>query len=197
MAARSGMSDLLAQLRGMTHTAEGDYTIGVTDFWTDDQLQQVMDRHRVNLDQYPLTPIPRSVGGGQVQWFEYRCGGYENFERTTGGTAIFIVEDATGVDAGTAAYTPDYNLGIVTFASDTKGIEYRLTGRSYDLNGAAAEIWRQKSGHFAAAVDSFDFSTDNMSVRRSQRIDQAMTMWKFYAREARPKTALMYRSDTQ
>lgn len=45
MAARAGMVSLIATLRGMTETAENDTTIGSLTFWTDDQLQSILDRH--------------------------------------------------------------------------------------------------------------------------------------------------------
>ena len=79
------------------------------------------------------------------------------------GTAVFTVQQYNG---GTApAYTADYNTGVITFTADTEGTAYMLTARSYDVNAAAAEVWRNKA---ANAAKYFDFSTDNHSVKKSQ-----------------------------
>jgi len=193
-AARSTMLELIADLRAMTHTGPNDYKIAGVPHWSDAQLQKILDRHRQDLDFFLMTPFPKRLVN-DLQWFEYRIIGWENFEQTDGGSAIFLVEDSTGADAGTLLWTADYNLGIVTFASDTNGKDYYVTARSYDLNGAAAEVWRRKSGHYAAASDSFDFSTDNMSVKRSQKLQQAREMYKYFAEMARPRITTLYRSE--
>lgn len=195
MAVRTGMNELIIRLRGMTHTANDDYTIYGLDYWSGEQLQEILDHHRVMLNRYIMTRVPQVSAGGAVAYFDHEIDGYGNFEQTTGGSAIFFIEDAAGNDQGTALWTPDYNVGRVTFASDTGGTVMYVTGRSYDLNGAAAEVWRQKMGHFAANTSSFDFSTDNMSVKRSQRIDQAKEMINLYAGQARPKMTTLFRSD--
>ena len=189
--ARSTMSNLIEQLRGMAHAAQSDYTIGAVDYWSDDQLQQVLDRHRTEIYRRMLTPYPKVISGGSLEWYEYRSG-LQNLERTSGGTALFIVEDSTGADAGTALWSADYNTGIVTFASDTNGTEYYLTGRTYNMNAAAAEVWGQKIGHYAASVD---FSTDNMSVRRGQLLTNARDMYNHFVTQAGPQTSNAQRSD--
>jgi hypothetical protein len=48
---------------------------------------------------------------------------------------------------------------------------------TYDLNAAAAEVWREKVAALAAA---FDFSADGASYQRSQAAAQAMRMVQFY-----------------
>jgi hypothetical protein len=191
--ARSGLSDLFLQVRAMTDAGTADYTQtgGTAVYWDDNQLQIVLDRHRTDITFEPLQMVPKRVGGGTVQYLEYRSE-YANFEQTTGGTAIFIVEDSTGTDSGTANWSADYARGVVTFGSDQAGTAYYLTGRSYDLNAAAADIWRTKA---AQASKRFDFSSDNHSVSRSQLMKNALEMASYYEGKASVAVTTLYRSD--
>ena len=87
----------------------------------------------------------------------------------------FNVQDLTGGSA--PAYTADYISGIITFTADTAGSAYMLTARSYDINAAAADIWRGKA---ANAAKYFDFQTDNHRVSKSQLYKQFMDMAQHY-----------------
>jgi hypothetical protein len=124
-----------------------------------------------------LTPYPTQGAGGTLLYNEYRSS-YGMFEQTTGGTAIFYVQDSTGATQGTALWNADYRRGVVTFGSNTAGTVYFVTGRSYDLDAAAAEVWRRKASHYAPT--SFDFSTDNHSVSRSQVYKHCLEMAEYY-----------------
>ncbi len=184
--ARAGTYDLVQQLRGMCNAGTAEYTVGIQTYWSDDQLEQVLDRHMMALDFVPLSAIPRQTAGGSLLWTEYRapCG---NLER---GTAL-VVQDSSGATA--SAYTADYNRGVILFSADQSGTAYYLTGRSFDMNGAAAEVWTQKASQ---AASSFDWSSDNHSVKRSQLIAQAQQMARFYANAANVTVTTMYRADT-
>ena len=94
---------------------------------------------------------------------------------------------------GTAiVYTTDYYRGLVTFAADTGGSAYYLTGRTFDLNSAAADIWRQKAAHYAG---EFTFSTDNHRIEKGALINNALKMAQVYAVNAPPTVTTLYRSD--
>lgn len=194
MTARTTLATLISQVRGMTNAGTADYTAGGQTFWDDDRMQEVLDRHRIDVYREPLQAFPIHTAGGTPDYRDYKSQ-YKNFEQTSGGSAIFIVEDSIGADAGTVSWSADYGRGIVTFAANTEGLAYFLTGRSYDIYGAAAEIWRSKAGHFA---EQFDFSTDNHSVSRSQKIKNAMAMADLYDKKSTgsgDNVVQMYRSD--
>jgi hypothetical protein len=175
--ARSGMTALIEELRGLTEAGTADYTIGTTVAWSDNALQDVIDLHRNDLRFYPLLPYPNQVQGGSLQYFEYRSEhGY--LEATSGGTSILYLQDSTGATLGTALWGADYRRGVFTFVSDAKGTAVYLTGHSYDINAAAADVWRRKAAHYAPS--SFDFSTDNHSISRSQVYDHARNMITFF-----------------
>ena len=160
--ARAGMLPLIRKLRRLTNAGPVDYLVAGEPYWTDAQLQEVLDVHRTDVIHEELRPIVEYTGG--VPFTKRHFSSWENYES---GTAYFFLEDAAGSVAGTALYTPDYERGEFVFASDTGGAVYYLTGRSFDLHGAAAEVWEAKAEHFA---EVYDFSTDGHSMKRSQLI---------------------------
>jgi hypothetical protein len=189
--ARSTLATLIERVRGMTNAGTADYTIGTAAYWDADHVQDVLDRYRLDVYQEQLGMIEKWVGG-TVQYLEYQSH-YTNLEETSGGTAIFYLEDGAGSDIGTSLYSVDYQRGRVTFAADTSGTTYYLTARSYDLNAAAADIWRQKASYFSESA--IDFSTDNHRVSNSQVIKNCMDMAARFESMSLPQVSTLYRSD--
>jgi len=188
--ARSGLSDLISSLRKMTYAGPNDFDIAGVPYWTDKQLEEELDTCRTELYRELLEPV-ETYNNGTVQFKEYHSG-YGNFEQTTGGTSIFYLENAAGTIFGTALYSIDYRRGHVTFNSDTTGSAVYLYGRSYDLNAAAANIWRFKAGYYAEA---YDFSTDGMRANRSQLIEHCERMANKYEGMRQPESISLFRSD--
>lgn len=197
MTARTGMTDLITTLRGMTNAGTADYTIGSTAYWSDDQLQAKLDAHRMDFyvaELYQITAIESAV----VVYKTYRAP-YRNLE---GGTVNFLLVDFQGTPAGTADYTADYVAGIVAFDADQAGKSWYLTGRSYDIYAAAADVWRMKAAH--ASETSYDFSTDNHSIKGSNVPMQCLKMADYYEKQSMMSSlkvtggysVLMERSDT-
>lgn len=187
---RDTLNDLRVQLRDMTDAGYNDGTSGTVTFWSDDLLDTYLDRHRKDVRREELRARHTIGAGGTVVYQDYYSS-FDNFEATSGGTALFVVEDGAGADV-TSGYTADYARGVVSFAANTLGSVYYLTGRSYDLNAAAADVWRAKAGR-AAAV--YDISTDNHSLSRSQLMAQAMQMAEYYEMRAGPQVTTLL-SDT-
>jgi len=190
MTARTGLSTLIDNLRRMTDASTSDYTNGTATFWDGDHMMEVLDRHRIDVNRELLGYTQRYTGG-TVSYLDYYSA-YRNFEQTTGGTSVFWLEDGTGTQIGTANYTVDYLNGRITFAADTKGTSYYLTGRSYDLNGAASDIWKSKASHYAMA---YDIKTDNTSLSRSQLRTQCLEMATYYERIAPVNIVFVGRGD--
>ena len=187
--ARSGMSDIIAEVRAMCDAGADDYQIAGVPYWTDAQLQKILDAHRTDLKWVEMYPIQEGSG----DWLEYPVG-YSNLEQTTGGTAIFFVQDTNGDTVSSANYTVDYDRGLVTFTADTDGVPYYVTGRAYDLNAAAADVWRRKQSHYHSAVN---FSSDNHRVDNEKLYEHAKEMCEYY--ESLGKSGLvtmeLYRGD--
>ena len=191
MTARTGLTSLILQLRGMADAGASEYTLGTAVFWDDNHVQDVLDRHRMDVVHEWLNPIVQYDAAGATSYHEYRSQ-YGDFEATTGGTSIFVIQDSLGNNYGTATYTPDYSRGIVTFSANNMGSAAYLIGRCYDLRSAAAEIWRTKAGQTAKL---FNFSTDGHSLSREQYFEHCIRMVDFWESRAGATVTEVLRGD--
>jgi hypothetical protein len=170
--ARTGMTDIITQLRSLTEAGTAEYSLGTLTYWSDDHLEDVLDTHRLDIDDYMLLQNPRYESGTLV-YKEYRS----IFEWIESGTVTYL-QGGSHTAVSTADYSVDYQRGVVTFTANQSGSTYYLYGRTYDLYGAAADIWRRKASHVAQAID---FSTDNHSVKRSHLAKTYLEMAGYYA----------------
>ena len=192
--ARTGMSDILTELRILSEAGTADYSLAGDTYWSDNQLQNILDQYRTDVVYEQLTSYPVTVAGGSLSWLDYRSS-YDWLEATTGGTAILYIQDGAGTTIGTSTYTPDYIRGQFQFGSDQQGSTYYLTARSYDLSSAAAAVWRRKAAHYAPT--SFDFSTDNHSIKRSMVYQHCLEMAEYFEGKGAEsiQSITMFRSD--
>lgn len=181
MTARTGLGYIITELRGLIDAGTADYTVSGAAYWTDDQLQAILDNHRRDVTLLELDAREQYSTGGTLEYYDYYATPFGYFEQTTGGSQIFYVQAADYQLMGTATYTPDYRRGVVTFGTNTGGSTYYLTGRAYDIYGAAADIWRRKAAHYTTSVN---FSTDNHSVSMGAVIENCLKMSEYYATQA-------------
>jgi len=175
--ARSGMSALRDELRGMTNAGTLDYTNGTLSYFSDNQLDTIFDKHSVHFVYEEIECVnPARISNNVLVYTEYPLG-FDHVEQSTGGTAIFIIQNNTGGTVSASDYTVDYTKGLVTFASDTLGVDYYVTGWAYDINAAAAEVYQMKANSVAG---NFDFSTDNHSIKKSQVYDHYIKQVQYY-----------------
>lgn len=179
MTARTGMSSIITDVRAMVNAGTADYTVGAVAYWTDDQIQAVLDQYRE--DQREPLRLEEQYTGGSVIYKEFYFSS-PWVERLESGTVAWRVETSdAGTVAGTADYAVNYSARNITFNADQAGTAWYLYRRTFDVNRAAAHIWRQKASYYANA---YDVSTDNHSLKRSQLVAQARDMVKYYEREA-------------
>lgn len=155
MAARTGMAELITAWRAMVG-AVGTATI------SDDRAQQILDNARYDFYQEPLQAQPLTIGSGTVVYKVF-ASPYTNLEGTASGTVAFRLYDSFGT-----AWTPDtldMQRGVFRFNADQRGSARYLDGRSYDLNGAAADGWRELAGLYASY---YDFKQEGRAFTRSQ-----------------------------
>ena len=86
MTLRTGMSDVVAELRTLCEAGTADYSLGSVSYWTDDQLQNVLDKHALELDFEPMKLFPERTAGKYL-YKDYYIG-HPYLEQTTGGTAV-------------------------------------------------------------------------------------------------------------
>lgn len=163
MAARTGMSNLITKLRGMTAAGTADYTVNGAAYWTDEQLEDVLDENSLRIKTEALISDPDTSGATDV-YKEYTWQ-YGDVEEVTSGSARWRVELSDGSIVGTATYSADYRQRRITFTNDTQGSAIYLSYYRYDLHGAAADVWDQKAAQVASR---FDLETDNHNMKRSQ-----------------------------
>jgi len=179
--ARDGMSSLLTRFRRLVDDAG-------TAVWTDNQLQDVLDEHKFRIQREPLGMEKTLLSSSSYEYrvFHSRFGNYEG-----GGSATFQVEDTSGSQRGTAAYTADYINGIVTMTADQAGTALYLTAWSYDLNAGAAQCWRER----ATKVSSYyDVQADGHNISRSQWFRHCLDTAKLYEAQSKPITVRMWRN---
>jgi len=171
--ARAGMQTLIDTVRGFANAAPDEWTIStdtsLVEYWSDEEIQRVLDRHKREYIHELMDAQPTYESGTTV--FKQYLLGVGNVES---GTAVFKIEDTAGTVTG---YTVDYTRGIATFLTDQSGKAFYWSGFAYDLNAAAADIWRMKASHVAGLVD---FSTDGHSVKRSQQAQAYLNMSQYF-----------------
>jgi hypothetical protein len=192
MTARTGMAALITELRGMCNAGSADYSVAGVAYWSDEQLQTYLDKHRKDVIEEPLYNLDENEGGTSITKRYHSQHG--NYEQTTGGTSVFVVKDSSWNAVGTALYTVDYPRGEITFTQGTGGSAYYLTGRSYDLHAAAADVWERKAAQVTSAA--YSWSTDNMRVDKSGLRKEAVEMARYYRGLAGPTSIDLDRSDT-
>lgn len=181
MAFRSGMAHLVTRLqRIVDDTAES--------VWTTQELQDTLDEHKIRIWRELLEMEKTELSATD---YEYRVFHSRHTNLEAGGSAYFNVEDATGTQRETADFTADYVRGIVTTTVNQAGTGLYLTGWSYDLDGAAADLWRERAGRVASY---YDVRTDGHNLSRSQWHKHCLTQAERYAKRARPQTARMWTS---
>lgn len=185
--ARTGVADLVNDLRMMADVGMDDYKIAGIPHWTDSQLERILDRHRTDVLHELCAPQPTYITSGSVAYYNYYTG-YINWES---GNNTYL-EDAVGDDISGTLYDFDYQRGLVAFDSDRKGSTVFITGNVFDLNAAAADVWRMKASN---AGKMYDFSTDNHKFSRSQYYDHCIKQAQYYEGLAAPNNIQVYRED--
>lgn len=176
MAARTGMTEILSRLRIMTETVASVETVGTADPWTDDALQAILDRKRVDIFDEPLVAVPLYTSGTR-EYLRYEFPSWlksATLERD-GTSGAFSVVDNLGNAAPT--YTIYWDAGYIEFAADTAGTSYYLRARVFDLRGCAAEVWNQKAGLRAKLIQ---WKAGDHTLYEDQEYDHCIQMAKHY-----------------
>lgn len=187
---RAGMDYLIADLRAMTDTGYEDFKVAGVPYWSDKHLQDHLDRYRVDFIEEDLQPV-QQYRNGTTYYLDYRSQ-YGNLEGVASGTAVFKLDNSGGTNMPGTMWSADYHRGVVSFTSDTAGSSMILTGRSYDVNAAAADVWRAKA---ANAAKMYNFSAGGQSFSRNQFMANCIQMAQYYEGMAGPTIISLYRGD--
>lgn len=166
---RAGMSELVQMLRGLCNAGVADAVVAGVTYWSDDQLQEILDGTRMTHTRRLMEMLPVYVDGAWL-YYEYGFGGLKWVEEA-GTESGFSVRDASG--ATVSGWTANYQARRITFSADQDGAYYYLDCRTYNLYEAAAQVWERKAAYVSAQVD---WSSDNHSVKASQRAAHCLKM---------------------
>jgi len=191
MAARTGMANLILRLRHEAQAGTADYTLGGETYWTDDHLEDILDARRVDLWDFELMRYATYDAGGTVVYHDYFAP-FGDLEEATSGTTAWIVLEASGSPIGTGTYTVNYVNGHIRFTSDTAGSSRYLTARSYNLAGAAADIWRHRLGSISAY---YNFTSDGQTMSRDQWFQHVKDMINYWEGQSGPQQVEVLRGD--
>lgn len=190
MAARSGMTQLIADVRLMADAGTAEHSVNGTTYYTDDDIQRYLDRHRQDIYREMLS-YQGEYGSGSVQYHQYYFR-HAFVEGTASGSLAWLITDGNDDVIAGSLYTPNLDAQEVRFSADQMGSARFLTYRTYDIYRAVSEIWRDKAAHVA---DRFDVKTDNHDLKRSQLAKNYMDKAREYAGFGRPKHVRMIRED--
>lgn len=180
---RAGMAWLIAEFRRLCGNAG-------TEVWTDQEVQDILDRHAVVHVHTPLLPLPEPEGGSTV-WKAYSLPG-RYWEGPESGTAEWRITDDRGQVLDPATYDVDPRHGVVVFSTDQAGSARYVTGRRYDLFGAAADGWLELA---AAKADLYGFAAGGERFDRQQWFDHCVRMAAELRRLAEPQVVRLQRAD--
>lgn len=166
--ARIGMASLIQELRNLAQAGIADYVLNSVTYWTDDQLQSILDNGQVQNYKIPLVYITDSSTG-------YRLPS-ARIERA-GVSSGFSLIGANGNEVNTVLYSVNYDSSVLTFTTAQNGASYRLNYRSYNLHRAVADVWGIKAGYYA---DMVSWASDNHRVDLGKQYDNAIAMQHKY-----------------
>lgn len=200
MAVRAGMAQLITALRRVTDTEPVSEAIETGNYWSDEMLQDVLDRHAVEHVRVPLQPIAEVLATNTVSYTQYSIPSTVGrwLERPTDLTVdgYFKVQDSLGAlvlfGAGEEQYTVDWSVMRVVFGMDREGHSFYLTARNYDINQAAADVWLEKAAQRTTLVD---WRTDNHQMWQDQEYQHCMQMHRLYAGKSGMRLARFVRTD--
>lgn len=162
MAVRSGMQSIID---------EAQLHIGNSALLSEDQIQSVFDKHKLNLKSYELIQTPVLVAQ-TYKYYVYKS----NYPYLESGSGIFRLFDGTGTNI-TTGFTADYLLGQITFDNDQVGAARYIDAPTYDFNAAVSACWRLIQ---AQTAHMYDFSLEDRKFSRSQWFAHCQAMAEFY-----------------
>ena len=149
--ARAEMQNLIERLRNMTEASRTDTFQGKT-YWSDDQLEEVLDENRVTTPvRLSLVPGKQNIGGSPAWYiqavdFSRHIGYEDNFKVYTGAGVEVAAEDFVVEKFGT-------KLQVTFDPDEVSDTSYELEITLYNLNWAAAEVWGRKADQRIELVD--------------------------------------------
>lgn len=174
MTARTSMASFILELRRMTDASATEVKVNNVQYWTDDQLQSILDVYRHDILDLPLLPASQREAGKDVTYRYYipdEVGSWIEYD-----PLYFSVVDANGNAQST--YTFDNVNRYILFNSNTAGATMLLRCRFFDMRLAAARVWFDKAAHRTALID---WKAGGQNLNEDQEYQHCMAMFVAYS----------------
>lgn len=171
------MQTIILALRELTDANAGDVEVNGIPYWTDEQLQTVLDQFRTDVIDVPLRSVAMNEAGVTVfkrYYIPTIVGRW--IENDDGTNQIFSVVDTSGNLA--PAYTYDSGSRLITFTVSTNGLSYFLRCRFYDIYAAASDVWYKKASQRTALID---WKAGGQSLSEDQEYQHCLERGQFYS----------------
>ncbi len=185
MSVRAGMANLISRVRLLIADTTG------TPQFSDQVIQDKLDEYRTEHRQERLTAQFTVQPGGRRLWTHYYSD-YEQWEEPDGTdqTASFVLQDASYNVL--QADKSDYIAGKWVFNSGVNNGVLWLTGQSFDINAAAADLAQD----WAAALKlRFAFTDQGVGYQRQQQYQMLMDLSQKVRQRANPRCVKQVRTD--
>lgn len=161
--ARATMAEIIEEVRRLANAGTADTTLAGVTYWSDDQLQEIAERHGREFRRVALSPLSTYVDGA-TEYKDYPLPIHDNYRiEREGVDSGFAIRTASGTTP--PSYTISWSRRMVTFASNTNGVAFYLDCRAYNVYSAVADVYEAKAGFVSAGVD---WSSDNHNIKASQ-----------------------------
>jgi hypothetical protein len=154
MAVRASMQFLIDYVRELINDTD---TVGNTEYFTDQQIQDRLDQHRLDAYLLPLTPVETLETNGQITWHDF-------FMPHPYWETDVLIQKLTGVAA--TPDTSDYRVGkfhFITAVNET----LVATGRCYNVYMACSKLCFQLE---AQLRNQFNFTADGLTIQRITQV---------------------------
>lgn len=167
MTTRTSVDYIIAEVRRLTGAGTAEYTVDSTSYFTDEQIERILDSRRERLARHEVIYEPQlSEGGGTTVYKNARIG--FAWVEDSSSTADFMITDSQGSIIGTTSYTFSPEDGFIQFTADQQGSSRYVTAWVHNPYKAAVDVLTSWASELARQPD---FATDNMRVWRSKKHD--------------------------
>lgn len=174
MTVRASMAQFILDLRRMTDASALEVKVNDVQYWTDQQLQDILDGYRTDVLDLAMIPAAQKAAGSTVYYRYYfpdNVGSQIEYDPT-----VFSIVDENGNPAPTYTYNPGDRY--ITFSADTTGVTYLLRCRFFNMRTAAARVWFDKAG---LRVQLIDWKAGGQSLNEDQEYQHCMQMFELYS----------------
>lgn len=181
MALRTTMATLISRVRGMINDSAGP-----NQTFTDDDIQDALDRYRTTVRYGLLRAEPTLTTGGVLNWSDF-------FSNATD-WADYPETKLVGPNYAELSPTYDNLTGhwIITLANPGQTLPVWIVGNYYDVYMSAAALCEQWAMKVALL---YDFFTGGQRFFRSQQRTMLLQMANQFRQHARPRYAALVRDD--